>query len=164
MQIGDSRSMTGKPMIDDSLLHSIRTSIVDAMPIFPKKLIGMNQIVRDAGMPFSHIQVLIMLRKESMSIGELSRCLAIAKPNVTPLIDELSVARYVERIRDDKDRRVVKVHLLPAGEEKINAIERMTGERILPWTERLSKSEIRELNRSLQSLIRIISLIPDDAN
>ena len=145
-----------------ALVNSIVTSTMAAMLVLQKRLLGVAQIVREMHMPFSHMQILVMLRNRPMSIGDLSRKLAIAKPNITPLVDEMCESGLVERVRDEQDRRVVKVSLLEAGYQKLDAIAACEAERIRAWSENISRSEIRELNRSLQSLLRILDMLPDE--
>ena len=155
--------MALKVQIEESIVNSICESITEAIPVFPKKLLGVSHIVREQKMPLSHLQILLMLRKEPLSIGELSHRLAIAKPNITPLVDELSHAGYVDRVKDEKDRRVVKVNLTEEGIAKIAAIEETVAESINSWGAYLSRSQVKELNRSLGSVVRLLSLIPDEA-
>ena len=155
--------MALKVQIEESIVNSICESITEAIPVFPKKLLGVSRIVREQKMPISHVQILLMLRKEPLSIGELSHRLAIAKPNITPLVDELSHAGYVDRVKDEKDRRVVKVNLTEEGIAKIASIEETVAESINSWGAYLSRSQVKELNRSLGSVVRLLSLIPDEA-
>ena len=155
--------MALKVQIEESIVNSICDSITEAIPVFPKKLLGVSRIVREQKMPLSHVQILLMLRKEPLSIGELSHRLAIAKPNITPLVDELSHAGYVDRVKDEKDRRVVKVNLTEEGIAKIASIEETVAESINSWGAYLSRSQVKELNRSLGSVVRLLSLIPDEA-
>ena len=155
--------MALKVQIEESIVNSICESITEAIPVFPKKLLGVSRIVRELKMPLSHVQILLMLRKEPLSIGELSHRLAIAKPNITPLVDELSHAGYVDRVKDEKDRREVKVNLTEEGIAKIASIEETVAESINSWGAYLSRSQVKELNRSLGSVVRLLSLIPDEA-
>ena len=155
--------MALKVQIEESIVNSVCESITEAIPVFPKKLLGVSRIVREQKMPLSHVQILLMLRKEPLSIGELSHRLAIAKPNITPLVDELSHAGYVDRVKDEKDRRVVKVNLTEEGIAKIASIEETVAESINSWGAYLSRSQVKELNRSLGSVVRLLSLIPDEA-
>ena len=92
-----------------------------------------------------------------MSVSEISRRLGIAKPNITPLVDRLYDAGYVDRQHDENDRRVVNIVLLPAGEEKLAAIRATISRQIQVQAENLSVSEFRELNDALDSVVRILS-------
>ena len=93
----------------------------------------------------------------TMSVSEISRRLGIAKPNITPLVDRLYDAGYVDRQHDENDRRVVNIVLLPAGEEKLAAIRATISRQIQVQAENLSVSEFRELNDALDSVVRILS-------
>ena len=83
--------------------------------------------------------------------------LGIAKPNITPLVDRLFEAGYVDRQHDENDRRVVNIVLLPAGMEKLSAIRATISRQIQTQAEDLSLSEFRELHDSLESVVRILS-------
>ena len=94
-------------------------------------------------------------------MGDLSRRLGIAKPNITPLIDSLRDAGLVERIRSDGDRRVVNIHLLPAGQERLADVRASLGQVASAWGERLNRSEAKELNNALASLLRILGSLAE---
>ena len=106
-------------------------------------------------MPMSQIQILMMLRESDLSVGQLSQRLGIAKPNVTPLVDNMCEAGLVERIRNEQDRRVVNVHLLPAGRTRVQQVYDTLHTWSEDWALKLSHSEIKELNSSLACLLRI---------
>jgi len=92
-----------------------------------------------------------------MSVSEISRRLGIAKPNITPLVDRLYEAGYVDRQHDENDRRVVNIVLLEAGKEKLAAIRATICAQIQAQASGLSVSEFRELSESLSSVVRILS-------
>ena len=93
----------------------------------------------------------------TMSVSEISRRLGIAKPNITPLVDRLYEAGYVDRQHDENDRRVVNIVLLPAGSQKLTAIRATISRQIQTQAEDLSVSEFRELHDALESVVRILS-------
>lgn len=140
---------------DAMLVSSVAGNIIELLPVFPKRLIHTDALVRDHQMPFSHIQILVMLDGQDMAIGQISDRLGIAKPNITPLVDSLQDEGYVKRIRSEKDRRIVSVHLLPAGEEKLAAIRRDIVAQMASWTGSLSRSEVKELNNAMATIVRI---------
>lgn len=59
--------------------------------------------------------LLILDRIGSLTIGELGNRLFLAYSTTTDLVDRLERAVFVERERDQSDRRVVRVNLLPSG-------------------------------------------------
>lgn len=150
--------MTKKRSIDPTMIDSVAQNMFHVMPLIKKRLLHMDMVQKEHGTPLSHVQVLAMLQDVgTMSVSEISRRLGIAKPNITPLVDRLYDAGYVDRQHDENDRRVVNIVLLPAGEEKLAAIRSTIAKQIQVQAEDLSVSEFRELNDALQSVVRILS-------
>lgn len=144
---------------DHALVDSVAMNLFEMLPLFPKGLVHMDEIVRAHQMPFSHIQILVMLAGENLSIGQISQRLGIAKPNITPLVDVMRDSGLVERVRSQTDRRIVHVRLLEAGKEKLEAIRSDIAEQVAAWKGGLSRSEIKELNNAMASIIRIAGSI-----
>ena len=152
--------MTKKRTIDPSMIEAVAQNMFYALPMIKKRLLHMNAVQKEHGTPLSHVQVLAMLQDAgTMSVSEISRRLGIAKPNITPLVDRLFECGYVDRQHDESDRRVVNIVLLPAGEEKLAAIRGTISGQILKQMDHLSVSEFRELNDSLNSIVRILSVL-----
>ena len=102
--------MPRKQTVNEGLIDSVARNLFLALPIFRKRLLHMDVIQREFNIPLSHVQVMAMLFDNgSMNVSEISRKLGIAKPNITPLIDRLIAEGYVERRRDEKDRRNLRV-------------------------------------------------------
>ncbi|KGP73855.1 MarR family winged helix-turn-helix transcriptional regulator [Pontibacillus yanchengensis] len=57
-----------------------------------------------------------------MTIGELSNQIHLACSTTTDLVDRMEKNALVERVRDPKDRRVVRIHLLEKGESIIHEV------------------------------------------
>ena len=111
--------MTKKRTLDPEMIDSVAQNMFYALPLIKKRLLHMDMVQKEHGTPLSHVQVLAMLQDVgTMSVSEISRRLGIAKPNITPLVDRLFEAGYVDRQHDENDRRVVNIVLLPAGMEK----------------------------------------------
>lgn len=62
---------------------------------------------------FSALQWL--LEYGDMTIGDLSNKMFLAFSTTTDLVDRMENNQLVKRVRDENDRRVVRVHLLPEG-------------------------------------------------
>ena len=155
--------MQKKRAIDTALAASITGNLLDALPVFPKKLLNGDVLQRAHRMPMSHLQIMLLLRSGDMSIGQLSRQLGIAKPNITPLVDALCEQELTERIRDIHDRRVINVRLTDKGVARLNEVQATTSDCVAQWGEKLSRSELREMNNALASILRILSLLEQDA-
>ena len=152
--------MPKKRTIDPQQIDNIAQNMFHALPLLKKRLLHMDLVQSEYGIPLSHVQVLFMLQDAgTMSVSEISRRLGIAKPNITPLVDRLLEAGLVDRQRDVSDRRVVNVVILPAGTEKLAAIRRTISEQMLAQVENLSTSEFKELCDALESINRILSTL-----
>ena len=142
-------------MDDTALVEAISQNLYEALPLLPKRLVRVDAITREFGMPFSHIQILCMLSDKEMSIGEISANLGIAKPNITPLLDSLHERGVLERCRSDKDRRIVNVRLLPEGQVLAQKLQERIAAQVQEWPEGFSSSDIKRLNNALAYLIEV---------
>ena len=150
--------MTKKRSIDPATIDSVAQNMFHVLPLVKKRMLHMDLVQREHGTPLSHVQVLAMLQDMgTMSVSEISRRLGIAKPNITPLVDRLYEAGYVDRQHDENDRRVVNIVLLESGREKLAAIRATICSQIQAQAGSLSASEFRELSESLASVVRILS-------
>lgn len=144
---------------EGALLDSITGNLFEALPLLPKRLVRVDLITRQYEMPFSHVQILCMLSGGSMTIGQISRALGIAKPNITPLLDNLKERGLLERIRSDKDRRIVNVELLPAGVEMAARIRQSIAEQVCTWPESIGAGDAKRLNNALATLISMSKVL-----
>ncbi len=140
---------------DTALVESIANNLYEALPLLPKRLVRVDALNKEFGMPFSHIQILCMLSDKEMTIGEISTNLGIAKPNITPLLDALYDRGLLERCRSERDRRIVNVRLRPEGQELTAQIKTSIARQTREWPEGISVSDIKRLNNALAYLIEI---------
>lgn len=150
--------MPKKRAIDPQMVDNVAKNMFNALPLLRKRLLHMDVVQSEHGIPLSHVQVLSMLSdNESLSVSEISRRLGIAKPNITPLVDRLLELGLVDRQRDENDRRVVNVIIQPAGTEKLNAIRDTIARQVQQQAEHVSAAEFKELSDALESITRILS-------
>lgn len=69
---------------------------------------------------FTALQVLI--NNEGMTIGELSQKMALACSTITDLVDRMERNELVVRKKDEKDKRVVRILVLPKGHEIVKKV------------------------------------------
>jgi DNA-binding MarR family transcriptional regulator len=96
--------------------------------------------------------------EEKMS--ELARGLDISLPAATDLVDRLAAAGHVERIRDERDRRIVLVRLSPAARARIEPVlairRRAVEETLAALDERERAAFIKGLHLLSQNLGRTL--------
>lgn len=66
--------------------------------------------------------LLELLKNGEMTIGELSSRMFLACSTITDLIDRMEKNSLVERVKDQKDRRVVRIIVLEKGHLLINRV------------------------------------------
>src|SRR5690554_4735370 len=69
---------------------------------------------------FEALQYLINDR--DMTIGELSNKMFLACSTITDLVDRMEKNQLVERVRDENDRRVVRIKVLEKGHKLIEEV------------------------------------------
>ncbi len=69
---------------------------------------------------FQALQTLI--NGEDMTIGELSNKMFLACSTITDLVDRMEKNQLVKRVRDEKDRRIVRILVLEKGHEIIREV------------------------------------------
>jgi len=99
---------------------------------------------------FTALQILI--NHEGMTIGELSQRMALACSTITDLIDRMERNELVIRKKDEKDKRVVRIEVLPKGHE---IVERVLEKRVMFLDSKmkgLTEEQKLSLDRGLKSL------------
>lgn len=66
----------------------------------------------------------MLFRHQELKISELSHRLGLSNSTVSGIVDRLEKQRIVERVRGEKDRRVVRVRLTPQAAEKHKDIQK----------------------------------------
>lgn len=147
--------MAKRWMDDAVLVDSLAGNLLEALTVFPKRMLHLDVLTREFDMPLSQLQLILLLAEGDITITQLSECTGIAKPNITPLVDNLSDRMYVERIHSDKDRRVVHLHLRDEGRACLEQIREAVRRQIIAWPVKYNRSEARELNEALASIVRL---------
>ena len=82
-----------------------------------------RSILMDLEISALQFNVLLTIREIGpLTMGDLCKNLFVACSTATDLADRMERSELVERVRDDKDRRVVKLHLLARGNEVLEAV------------------------------------------
>ena len=96
--------------------------------------------------------LLILWEYGNMTIGELSNKMFLAYSTMTDLIDRMEKNNLVKRVRDDRDRRVVHVHLLQEGIAVIEEVLQKRQNYLKSVLRNFSKEEFIQLKNSLKKL------------
>ena len=107
------------------------------------------------GMEISALQfnALLSIREFGpLTMGDLCKHLFVACSTVTDLADRMERAKLVERVRDEKDRRVVRLQLLHRGDDVLNEVIAERQSFISEVLKDYTDEEYVELLRSLELL------------
>ncbi len=83
---------------------------------------------RQAGVSGLQYAVLGRLKRQSVTLSDLSRRLSLAPATLVPVIDALEAKGLVERGRDPLDRRRIPLYLTPAGEATLDRLPLVDGD------------------------------------
>ena len=71
---------------------------------------------------FVALQFIVKEKEDPISIGDLSRSMGLAFSTVTDLIDRMEKLGFVERRKDEKDRRVIRIYPLDKGIDVLDQV------------------------------------------
>ena len=92
----------------------------------------------------------------NLALGDLGKRMYLHPSTITGLIDVMERKGYVARVRDQEDRRVVKVQLTPKGQRlSIKAPNPAQGKMIY-GLRKLKKDELNLIFNSIRKLVEIM--------
>jgi MarR family transcriptional regulator, 2-MHQ and catechol-resistance regulon repressor len=112
------------------------------------------RLLREHGLTPSQYNVLRILRGEGapLPILEIAGRTITVVPGITGLIDRLEQAGFVNRVRCDKDRRVIYVALADHGTKTLAALDEPLAALRHKLLGHLSRAELKELIRLLEKV------------
>ncbi|WP_240795455.1 MarR family winged helix-turn-helix transcriptional regulator [Aquibacillus halophilus] len=110
--------------------------ILNNYPITPPQFIALQWLLEDG----------------DLTIGELSNKINLAFSTTTDLIDRMEKNNLVERVRDSKDRRVVRIHLLEKGTSIIHEVIQKRQEYLGEVLENVPEDKVNSLYSILNLL------------
>ncbi|RKQ38022.1 MarR family winged helix-turn-helix transcriptional regulator [Oceanobacillus halophilus] len=102
-----------------------------------------------------------LLEEGDLTIGELSNKINLAFSTTTDLVDRMERNELVERIKDLKDRRVVRIHLLEKGKIIIHEVIEKRQDFLGEVLENFSVNDKEEITRLLDLLYEQMKIVSD---
>lgn len=93
-----------------------------------------------------------LLEHGDMTIGDLSNKMYLAFSTTTDLIDRMEKSELVQRVRDEQDRRVVRIHLLKEGERIIEEVIDKRQQYLKDVLNQFDLDEAAQLSKLLEKL------------
>ena len=117
----------------------------------------MRHLRKGAGGAFSlvHLQVLFTLDTEGpLPMSRLADAMDVSQASATGIVDRMEQRGLVERLRDDADRRVVRVALADGGRQTIGVMASERRERLSQILEQLTDPELEGFLAGLRGMRR----------
>lgn len=106
------------------------------------------------GVTYVQLALLLSISKSSnMSAADLARRIGITPQSVGEVIAALLRKNYISRTEDDATRRVLRLSLLPAGEEVLAKADVMLNAIEAEWTRGIDPEALRQAKVVLGQLI-----------
>ncbi|WP_163537941.1 MarR family transcriptional regulator [Gracilibacillus sp. YIM 98692] len=134
---------------------------IDTIADIEKELRYIAGIIKQQGREILHhypitapqfIALQYLLEYGDLTLGELSNKIHMAFSTTTDLVDRMEKNGIVERVKDTKDRRVVRIHLLDKGKQIIREVIEKRQEYLGEVLQNVSEEDITTLSHLLHFL------------
>lgn len=92
--------------------------------------------------------------------GSIGERMITRDPDVTRLVDRLAQRGLVRRVRDEDDRRVVRVLITPAGLELLNGLDDLVREMPVKLLGEIPRAKLEQLSKLLDDVIEHVGQFP----
>jgi len=101
--------------------------------------------------------VWILGTRGELSMSQIAELTGVTRATVSSIVGRLVKAKFVSRIRNKQDRRIVKLRLIGKGKKFIREKKEQRRKRITQLLENLSPAEQKRLSLCLEELNALIS-------
>lgn len=149
--------------MDEIKLETTIQNFISIIPLFKKKLLHDNCKFNKGNLNHSHFQILAVLKKEGkLPISEVGKKLVISTPNMTKLLTKLIEEDMVERIPEEKDRRIININLTDKGHEYLDSQFAEIKSALKDKFSSLPSDKLDKFNDSLITLKEVLNEISSD--
>ncbi len=114
---------------------------------------AMSERLLRLGISMAQLNILYTLRRSGeMPMSRLADVLNVSLSSATGLIDRLEERGYIERTRVPEDRRIVMVHLTPAGVQMIDEQDALADDLLRTVLGRLKASQLTAIAQATADL------------
>ena len=91
--------------------------------------------------------------EDGLTMSELGKRCGLESSTMTPLVDELERRKLIGRVRDPEDRRVIRLHLTPAGTDLEPRLRKLLLDLQEIALSRIPDTDIAVMHRVLESIL-----------
>lgn len=99
---------------------------------------------------------LLFLREQTLTMGELCCRLYLASSTLTDLIDRMEKQGLVQRVRDEEDRRVIRLQIQEEGMKIIDQVMQDRLQFLSHKLDRLDATQVDNLAKALGDLHKVM--------
>ncbi|CAM5795458.1 MULTISPECIES: MarR family winged helix-turn-helix transcriptional regulator [Brevibacillus] len=132
-----------KPVVIRDLLKRLNKTI---------NMIAARELEK-VGLTYPQLMVLRHLKDEMLTIGQISKAVDLSYSTVSGIIDRLEREQLVERLRDEKDRRVVWIRSTDKVREQFEKLPIFSEAYYSTLFSDFSDAELGQIVRALETLI-----------
>lgn len=117
------------------------------------------KLMLDEGISVGMYYCMQMLRAhgKTMTMSEMARSVQCSKQQMTKTVNKLIECRFMERVPDPADRRIIRLGLTQEGEDFIARFHALSAECYQPMFNRMSPEEQTAFSDALCTIHRIFS-------
>jgi len=113
----------------------------------------------DTGLTGSQLWVVKLLDEESpMKVTDLARRMYLHPATMVGLLDRLEIKGLVQRIRSDKDRRVVHVSITDQGRELVRISPEVAKGLLVQGLEPLTDKKVKAISDGLELIVNLLGV------
>lgn len=101
-------------------------------------------------------------RHSNCMMSDLAQDMFVVPPAATRIVDELVGKNLIERIADDKDRRVVRLRITEQGREAVDRVHQEASVLLAQVLEEMGEEEQLALLKGLQGFINAVMEVEEE--
>ena len=144
--------------MDEEKLNKMVDDLYLLRLLLRKKLFKHKKMLEHGQMPRSYYHVLgVLIKKGDLPMSEIGRRVHISKSNMTSLIDKLVEDRLVERLPNEKDRRVINIAITDKGKGLLWNWKKRANNEIKKSISTLPDEDLEKFYESIENIRYILS-------
>lgn len=126
-----------------------------------KKILKLEDFMKDFPIPPSHVKVIFYLTQKGPSpVSVIAKELCISKSNMTPIIDKLLEDGYVIRYEDPNDRRILRIEITEKASEVFKLKREYAIKALMVKLSNLEDTDLIHLSESIKTFTDVLSKLP----
>ena len=108
---------------------------------------------------YTVLRIIGISRYKQLTMSEIGKEMTVTFANITTIVDNLEKLQYVQRQRDPRDRRLVKVELTEAGTKLYKKINRSHRKEVAKLMKVLDEAQLKQLIEFTEAIRKNTSLV-----